>query len=399
MSEIFLKKMNKALARRCALLLAVLLAMSGVTACGNDDPVRELLTNNTTVEVSGDDLTTDGGQTTKASDVVKESTTVKDETSSSTTVPPTTTTEPPTTTTAPPTTTVPPTTTAPPTTKPTTTQPPTTKPVATTTQPTTTSAPQVNYNVNIQKPVASGNSVSDMNGYVIDYSNMKDGYVMIKASTSATAVVQIYLNSKEGTMIGQYIIDATDTYLAFPLTKGANTYCVRVLEQTSTGKYAQKNTITEYASISPETKAYIYPNMYVEFNANSTAVRLSCELVAGKTSDEAKVNAIYNYIVNNIDYDYDFAKKVSANGMVGYMDAERCLKNKKGICGDYSVLFATMCRAQGIPCMVVEGYVTTTSKVYHAWNKVYVNGSWKFYDTTFDAGGGKGSNYVEVYFY
>ena len=238
-----------------------------------------------------------------------------------------------------------------------------------------------------------------MNGYIIDYSNMKDGYVMVKQTTSATAVVQIYLDSKSGTLIGQYFIDTANAYLAFPLTKGANTYCVRVLEQTSTGGYVQKNAVTEYAAISPETKAYIHPNMYVDYNINSSAVRLSCELCAGKTTDEAKVKAIYEYIINNIDYDYDYAKQVAANGLVGYMDAERCLKNKKGICGDYSVLFATMCRAQGIPCMVVEGYVTTSEQIFHAWNKVYLNGAWKFYDTTFDAGGGTGKSYIEVYFY
>ena len=279
---------------------------------------------------------------------------------------------------------------------------PATKPTEPPTQPPTepiTKPPAVDYNVDINNPVASGTAVSDMNGYVIDYSNMQDGYVMIKSTTSATVVVQIYLDSKSGTLIGQYFMQEDNVYMAFPLTKGANTYCVRVLEKKSSGGYVQKNAITQYAAISPETKAYIQPNMYVEYNLNSTAVKLSCELTAGKKSQEEKVKAIYQYIVENIDYDYEFAKTVSANAMVGYMDSERCLRNKKGICGDYAVLFAIMCRAQGIPCMVVEGYVTTSKQEFHAWNKVYLNGAWKFYDTTFDASGGKGKSYIEVYFY
>lgn len=262
-----------------------------------------------------------------------------------------------------------------------------------------TKPPVVDYNVDIRQPVASGTAVSDMNGYVIDYSNMQDGYVMIKSTTSANVVVQIYLDSKSGTLIGQYVMKENNVYMAFPLTKGANTYCVRVLEQKSTGGYVQKNAITQYAAISPETKAYIQPNMYVAYNLNSAAVKLSCELSADKKNNEEKVKAIYEYIVKNVDYDYDYAKMVAANGMVGYMDSERCLRNKKGICGDYAVLFATMCRVQGIPCMVVEGYVTTSKQEFHAWNKVYLNGTWKFYDTTFDASGAKGKNYIDVYFY
>ncbi len=417
MSCRYMKKLNNMSGKILAILLTMTITILSVVACGDEDIPYEAgkETSLGYIEPSGDDTTDEitqnssvVGQTTSehtlnsssmsgevsSSDRVsssEEETTSTEQPDESTTNPTTTPSE--TTTTRPPATT---TTTSPPTT--------TTRPPVTTTNPPTTERetdppPKVNYNVKIDEPVASGTAVSDMNGYIIDYSNMQDGYVMVKAQTSATAVVQVYLDSKSGTLIGQYFIDAKDTYLAFPLTKGANTYCVRVLEKKSSGGYVQKNAITGYAAISPETKAYIHPNMYVDFNIKSTAVRLSCELCAGKKTNEEKVKAIYDYIVKNIDYDTEFAKKVAENGMVGYMDAERCLKNKKGICGDYSVLFATMCRAQGIPCMVVEGYVTSGGQIFHAWNKVYLGGSWKFYDTTFDAGGGKGKNYIEVYFY
>ena len=46
-----------------------------------------------------------------------------------------------------------------------------------------------------------------------------------------------------------------------------------------------------------------FSKLGLDFNINSTAVRLSCELCAGKTTAEAKVKAIYDYIIKNIDYD------------------------------------------------------------------------------------------------
>ncbi len=412
MSNKFKGKKNKESVKMLAILLALVISISALYACGDDYTpiITDELTSIGGVEPSGDSV----DNTTKDSGELEDTTNGQEssdrDTSNDGTTETSTTSRPPSTST-----TMPSSSWTDDTTNPTTTKPPstTTKPPSTTTirspqvttkpniiEETTTSPPKVNYDVDIKNPVPSGKAVSDLNGYLIDYSNMQDGYVMIKASTVANAVVQIYLDSKSGTLVGQYFINEKDKYFAFPLTKGANTYCVRVLEKQASGSYRQKNAITEYAAISPETKAYIQPNMYVDYNKNSSAVKLSCELSAGKTTVEAKVKVIYDYIIKNIDYDDDFAKKVAANGLVGYMDAERCLKNKKGICGDYAVLFATMCRAQGIPCMVVEGYVITGGeKVFHAWNKVYINGAWKFYDTTFDASGGKGKDYVDVYFY
>ena len=58
-----------------------------------------------------------------------------------------------------------------------------------------------------------------------------------------------------------------------------------------------------------------------------------------------------------------------------------------------------MGKFSSIGVSIVEGYVTSGEQVFHAWNKVYLNGAWKFYDTTFDASGGKGKSYIEVYFY
>ena len=296
--------------------------------------------------------------------------------------------------------------------KPTTTEPSTTKPKPTTTKPITTkpstskqeetskeeetTTKPKEYDIKLELPSAKGTLVSNLNGYIIDYSNADSGYVMIKAEVDAEAVVQVRLNDKKGDLAGQYVLKISNNYVAIPLTKGNSTYCVRIMQKNpQTGKYAEKNAVIVTPKIANDRQPFRMPNIYVYYMKTSTAVNLSYKICDGLTSDEAKVKAIYNYIVKNIKYDYNFAKTATA----GYMDSERCLKNKKGICGDYSVLFATMCRAQGIPCVVIEGYVTSGGQVYHAWNQVYYNKSWHFYDTTFDAGGGKGKDYLESFRY
>lgn len=289
-----------------------------------------------------------------------------------------------------------------------TTTKPTTTPQTSTTKPTTSKQEETtkkeeettkkpnNYDINLELPSATGVSVSNLNGYIIDYSNIDSGYVMIKAEVDAEAVVQVRLNDKKGDLAGQYVLKISNNYVAIPLTKGSATYCVRIMQKNpDTGKYAEKNAVIVTPNIANERQPFKMPNVYVYYMKTSTAVNLSYQICEGLTSDEAKVQAIYKYIVKTIDYDYNFAKVATA----GYMDSERCLRDKKGICGDYSVLFATMCRAQGIPCVVIEGYVTADGQVYHAWNQVYYNKSWHFYDTTFDASGGKGKNYLESFRY
>lgn len=54
---------------------------------------------------------------------------------------------------------------------------------------------------------------------------------------------------------------------------------------------------------------------------------------------------------------------------------DETLASRSGICFDYASLAAAMLRSLGIPCQVITGYVGPES-LYHAWNMVYIDGSW-----------------------
>ena len=54
---------------------------------------------------------------------------------------------------------------------------------------------------------------------------------------------------------------------------------------------------------------------------------------------------------------------------------------RRGVCGDYSLLFLHLCLRASIPCVYEAGNPFILN---HAWNSVYLNGQWLFVDTTWD---------------
>ena len=105
----------------------------------------------------------------------------------------------------------------------------------------------------------------------------------------------------------------------------------------------------------------------------------SREISSQAVSDKEKVIAFYNWITVNIRYDYE------ADMIYQYFDIGRTLRTKKGICFDYASLFAALCRSQGIPCYIVDGYSRDNSSYKHTWNRVYYDDVWWNLDVTYDA--------------
>ncbi len=103
------------------------------------------------------------------------------------------------------------------------------------------------------------------------------------------------------------------------------------------------------------------------------------ELCSGLSDDKEKVSAIYGWIAENIRYDY------TADMVYQYFDYGRTIRTKKGVCFDYATLFAYLCRTQGIPCYILDGYNRENFSYKHTWNRVFYDGVWWNLDVTFDA--------------
>ena len=106
--------------------------------------------------------------------------------------------------------------------------------------------------------------------------------------------------------------------------------------------------------------------------------QLADEICAGCETDEEKVQAIYQWIIYNFDYHYDY------NAFIQYFNVRRTLHTRKGVCYDFSNLFAALCRSQNIHCYVVDGTPYDRSTASHTWNRVYYNNSWWDLDVTND---------------
>ena len=105
---------------------------------------------------------------------------------------------------------------------------------------------------------------------------------------------------------------------------------------------------------------------------------LADEICADCDTDAEKVQAIYNWMITNLEYDYDY------QAVLQHFNVRRTLRTRKGVCYDFANLFAALCRSQNIPCYVVDGTPYNRATEDHTWNRVYYDGCWWDLDVTND---------------
>ena len=111
---------------------------------------------------------------------------------------------------------------------------------------------------------------------------------------------------------------------------------------------------------------------------DTATVKLADEICAYCDTDEEKVKAIYEWMIQNFEYDYD------CEPLIQYFNVRKTLTSRKGVCYDFAHLFAALCRSQNIPCYVVDGDKRNNAQYHHTWNRVCFDGSWWNMDVTFD---------------
>ena len=251
------------------------------------------------------------------------------------------------------------------------------------------------------------------NEYInIDTSNSSEGYFYIN-----------YLGDHEKVKL-QVSMDSTITYTynlfpnkpaVIPLTLGSGTYTLTAYENIQDDAYALVYSDDLDITITNEFGAFLYPNEYVDFNEDSKVIPVAQTIVQNASCDLEAVSMVFDYVVQNITYDYDEAENVRS----GYLpDVDEVLETKKGICLDYAALMASMLRSQEIPTRMEIGYA---GDAYHAWISVYTKDqgwinsiiefdgtNWTIMDPTFTANDtnsslkkliGEGTEYTTMYTY
>lgn len=265
-------------------------------------------------------------------------------------------------------------------------------------------------------PVASGTVTYGNDVTTIDASNLAQGYIMANYTGTCPKVKLQIIGPDSHT--STYNLNYSE-FQAFPLTAGDGSYTVTVNENIQGKDYIVSYEVNLDVALDDPFSPYLSPSSYVQYNADTSAVELAAELCETAASDLDCVSAVYNYIIENIEYDYDLASQITSGALSSYIaDIDATLADGKGICLDYAALMACMLRTQRIPTRLEVGYA---SLAYHAWVSVYltdvgwVNGivefdgsSWSLMDPTFAASNseeelkefiGDGSNYTVRYIY
>ena len=213
---------------------------------------------------------------------------------------------------------------------------------------------------------------------IIDESDVAKGIIKVNYSTNYQSKYKLAIE-KDGQK--QYFDLAANTAQSFPLIYDNGSYTIKIMQNTSGNSYKSVYTQKIDAYIADDTAMYLASTAAVNWSEQMMAIKKAEELTKNLQTDKEKFDAIYNYVIKNYSYDYNKAATVKP----GYMpDIEKIYESKSGICYDYSVLFASMLRSQGIPAKVVKGSSTLVNE-YHAWNEVFIDGNWIIVDTTVDA--------------
>lgn len=89
-----------------------------------------------------------------------------------------------------------------------------------------------------------------------------------------------------------------------------------------------------------------------------------------RTTQEDAAIRINNYVVNKIEYDETLKKHSITDALAG-----------SSVCSGYAKLYKFLCNKVGLRCQIITGYGNNIS---HAWNRVKINGKWRYVDTTWN---------------
>lgn len=149
------------------------------------------------------------------------------------------------------------------------------------------------------------------------------------------------------------------------------------------GKYTIKIMVNEYDrkySYGPgitventeELDRYLIPAKHIE-SSNEEIINTAREITRTCSSDLEKARAIYDWVKDNIRYDYDKLLRHENDQYDNKYGALNTINSGKGVCYDYAALAAALCRSLGLRAKVVEGDLNSGPlKGLHAWNEFYI---------------------------
>jgi len=214
----------------------------------------------------------------------------------------------------------------------------------------------------VLRPEPSGTARISCEDAVIDYSHAEDGYVMVCYTGQTESRLKVQTTDSKTTYTYNLI---PEQWAVLPLSEGDGIYRVSIYRNVGGTRYATVLSGEISVELRDEFAPFLRPNQYVNYLEAPAAVEKGALLCAGLEDTLKKVEAVYDFVVGTLRYDYDKASSVKS----GYLPVlDEILAAEKGICFDYAALMTAMLRSQQIPCKLVVGYAGST---YHAWISVW----------------------------
>lgn len=216
---------------------------------------------------------------------------------------------------------------------------------------------------------------------IFNTTQISAGLIKVSCGTEKDKKLKV-LVEKDGKRIS-YDLKSDGTAENFALQMGNGDYTVSVLKNIEGNKYSYVSTENVKLDLADQKEVFLNSVQNINWNDDMAAIKKAKELTNGVKEDQDKINNIYNYIISNFKYDFDKLNRLTFDYLP---DIDSTLASNKGICYDYSSVFAAMLRSVGIPAKLVKGYSTNVNG-YHAWNEVYdrKTDKWIIIDTTYDS--------------
>ncbi|XP_040285847.1 kyphoscoliosis peptidase-like [Bufo bufo] len=128
-----------------------------------------------------------------------------------------------------------------------------------------------------------------------------------------------------------------------------------------------------------------------KLDTKGTVEELVQALIYDAKTELEKTRAIWIWICYHIEYD----TKGYNNKALRSSEPNEILRTRKGVCAGYASLFQRMCSIAGLQCKKISGYSKGAGyqigekfpdETDHAWNMIYLEGSWHLLDSTWGAG-------------
>lgn len=224
-------------------------------------------------------------------------------------------------------------------------------------------------------------SITTYTASYFDESDLSSGLIYVTYESNNDARIKLIVEKDSARYI--YDVNREGIRESFPLQLGDGEYKLSLLQNTSGSSYKFITTKVVNLELSAPEKVFLNSIQNVNWNIDSNAVKKAVDLTKGTNDLQKKANILWKYMANDYNYDYNKLAKLQSS-YVPVIDLT--LKDKSGICYDFTSLYAAMLRSQGIPAKLIKGYAPENAQGYHSWNEVYDSSTkkWLTIDPTYD---------------